>query len=317
MQFPADRQADAVKVIHAYATQNAADAKAQIAAADLCIGKGAINDAQRIYLSALQSVPEPMVNDVRLAYCGFLEWAQRQNDLTALQQSTKAKATAKNACEVLLGVASMLVERKYAEASQVLRPITENRRLPAEIRIAAWSSLLKADPAAALQGLPLSPKGDILPVETLRWVGQQLWSRVDALLPRQRMWSAAEQPYTPITTAGETWLTRTLALMESLVSANAETLIGPNNLRLPLACLLALNGQQEKAQEIIHRQLDYTLQPPEGGWKLPAIGAKEADNSPAGRFTPRTFISPAPGEAEHLQQQLQEFVQRWNRKHGQ
>ena len=323
MQFPADRQADALKVIHVFAAQNAADAKAQVAAADLCIRKAATNDAQTIYLSALQSVAEPMVNDVRPAYCGFLKGAQKLNDLAALQQSAKAKVTAKNAREVLLGGASMLVERKYAEASEVLRPITENRKLPAETRIAAWTSLLKADPAIALQGQALSPKGEQLSpygsfdVDTLRWMGQQLWSRVDALLPRQKMWSAAEQPYKPITTAGDTWLTRTAALMESLVNTNSQTLVGPNNLRLPLACLLALSGQQEKSDEIIHRQLDYTLQPPEGGWKLPAIGAKEADNSSTGRFKPRTFTSPGPGEAERLQKQVREFVERWNRKHGQ
>ncbi len=266
------------------------------------------------YQAGMKAIREPFTREIRLDYLEYLATLAR---LKPKDYTPSTLAAAQQDADPLLAGDAFLVGGKYPEAAAKFLPLLQDAAAPFGRRLSALNGLLDSDPAAALPQLnglldAIEKHAPAARAEELRWLGWQLARITEREVPPApnsfRM--ATRMQYRPVREVPD-WAATLASTVDRMLAIDSATLLQPDQyapqdtFRYGAGLIYALAGQPDKAKTVITQPLTYTLPPPPGGW--PTFGGpKEPDTD-----KPRTFTSPARGEAERVMTAVMEGLARY------
>jgi hypothetical protein len=253
----------------------------------------------------LPALPDPYARLLRLDYLLLLA---RTKDTTRLQELA-------GGADPLLAGDVRLIEQALPAATAAYARVVKDGKESLPRRLAAWSGLLDADPAAALppSGPLLEEVGKLAPemrTPLLAWYGWGLWTAVWRAIPSggpSHEWLPFERAYGPTFADAPGWEKAVLARLTRLRELDPALPARPRtdrstSLRFAYVLLYALNKQPDKAVEMLACKIDYQLPPPPAGWT-------NFDGSPARDATqPRTISTPSGRQPDDLARYLVETL---------
>lgn len=242
-----------------------------------------------VFQQALNTVPDPARQSVRVSYLQFLDRAQCTADIQALAKHP----------DPLLAATALFFSRQYTKASLQYRAILNNRKQPMEMRLAALSGLRMVNGADYLK-TSASLLDELAKLDShtrgplLRWLGQNLWSAVDSSLNVTGTFAAntvVPGYRLPDLRTAPGWEKQVGSLVDRLLILDAAAVLVPkgrvgNGARLNIAALYTVVHQPDKAVEVLQREIQYGVA-----------------TSPTAK--PSMFTSPQPGEAVALMDRLE------------
>ena len=242
---------------------------------------------------SMAEVPEPYRRDIRVMYTAAV---------LAIAKKVKVDfhptiLELENDENQLLAAEAHLSDGKLTKAAEILTPIIKDKTPQLELRLTAWRTLLDCDPEAALR-LSSALVKEIADAKEkkhplYRWMGKQLDRVVtrdleyrrkglnsspfmvppilnttlayDRLLPRMRIREVKE------------WTKQVLAILQQLEKNDPAAILAPERptgtaaVQITMALLYALNAEDDKAIELLTREVKYEYAAPKEGWPMGSV----------------------------------------------
>jgi hypothetical protein len=244
----------ALKVAQAIADGNATNARVQFQVGTFLLATAGDRNAQiAVYQTALQTVQEPDLRDIRACYVWSLRGAGRDADIVTLQTNPDA----------LLAAEALREAGKYDEAAAKCRGVLTDANTTLGRRAAAWVGLLETAPAdaftawaALIADVGKAPESERGPLA--RWLGVKLWCVVAQVSRIEYDRLAPGRPRT-LRSLGEpgTWETTVAAMMRQLIAVAPDECLTaqrrglPLSLRVPAATMYALANSPAEAMAVL------------------------------------------------------------------